>query len=337
MNLVLDNNNYDEFLKTRFVSGNFLQSSFWQEFLNKQNLRSWRATVLDNDKIVATCLFYERKLLLSRSYLYAPRGPIISHQISADKQKEALELILSKARDITIATKKQEEIFFKVELEEQALILARMKKSRDIQPADNWVLDLDKDIKDLLGAMHPKTRYNIAVANKNGVKIRFSKNKEDLEHFFKLNQQTASRNQIVTHSENYYKKLFETLVEGQAGELAIAEKGDKVLAINILLYFGEATTYLHGASDYNERKYMAPQLLQWESIKKSKESGKKVYDFGGVAPLDGSRPKWDGFTRFKKSFGGRVLTYPGAYDLIYDSAWYNLYNLGFKLKYLLRK
>ena len=337
MRLVTDNNNYDQFLKTRFVSGNFLQSSIWQDFLNKQSLRSWRSTVLEGDQIIATCLFYEKKLPFDRSYLFTPKGPIISDQVLEEKQIEALELILSKVRDISISTKKQAEIFFKLEPESNKLVLTRLKKTKDVQPRDTWVLDLDKDVEELVGNMHAKTRYNIALATKKNVKIRFSTEAKDLEHFFILNKKTASRNQIVTHSEEYYKKLFEALVNHNSGELAIASIDNTVIAVNILVNFGNSTTYLHGASDYEFRKYMGPQLLQWESIKRSKESGKEIYDFGGIAPQDSSRVKWEGLTRFKKSFGGRVISSPGAYDLIYDSSWYNLYNLGVKLKFILKK
>jgi lipid II:glycine glycyltransferase (peptidoglycan interpeptide bridge formation enzyme) len=337
MKLVMDNNKYDDFLKTRFVSGNFLQSSLWQNFLSQQGLLSWRATIVDEDRVLATCLFYEKKLPFDHSYIYAPKGPIISDQISLEKQIEALELILSKARDITISTKKQAEIFFKLEPEKFELILARLKKTKDVQPRDTWVLDLNQDIKNLVANMHPKTRYNIALATKKNVKVRFSTVEKDLKHFFNLNKKTASRNQIVTHSEEYYKKLFQTLISQNSGELAIAEIDDRVVAINILIHFAKATTYLHGASDYDFRQYMAPQLLQWESIKRAKEAGKEIYDFWGIAPADGSKSSWDGFTRFKKSFGGRTIISPGAYDLIYDSTWYNLYNLGAKLKNLIKR
>lgn len=337
MKLVLDNNQHDDFLTARFVSGSFLQSSIWQDFLDKQGLRSWRATVLDNNNLVATCLFYEKKLPFDRSYLYAPKGPIVDENVSIKKQIEALELILSQARDITIKTKKQEEIFFKLEPASQKLILNTLKKSSDVQPRDTWVLDLQPELKVLLGNMHAKARYNIALANRKGVKVRFSTSSEDLKHFFRLNRQTAQRNNIVAHPEDYYQKLFEVLVARQAGELAVAEIDGQVVAVNILINFGRSSTYVHGASDYDFRNYMAPNVLQWESIKRAKSQGKDIYDFWGIAPADGSKPSWEGFSRFKKSFGGRAILSPGAYNLIYNPSWYNLYNLGVRFKYLFKK
>lgn len=337
MNLVVETKNRDDFLKARFVSGNFLQSSIWQDFLSRQNLRSWRATVLENNEVIATCLFYEKKLPFDRSYLYAPKGPVVSENISKEKRIEALELILSKARDVTIKTKRQEEIFFRLEIDHQQLILPRLKKSPDIQPRDTWVLDLKKDLKDLLADMHTKTRYNIALAKRKGVEIEFSANREDIKDFLHLNKKTASRNNIVTHSDKHYDKLFETLVSQRAGELALAKVDGQVVAANILIYFGKAATYLHGASDYNFRKHMAPQALQWASIKRAKEKACEFYDFWGIAPEDGSKASWEGITRFKKSFGGKAIFSPGTYDLIYNKSWYNLYNLGLRLKYLFKK
>lgn len=337
MNLVLDNNQYDDFLSARFISGGFLQSSIWEKFLTKQEINFWRATVLDNNQIIATCLFYEKKLPLDRSYLYAPKGPVIDEAISEDKQVEALELILSQARTITIKTKRQEEIFFKIEVAKEHLILKTLKKSAAVQPQDTWVLDLEPDLKTLLGNMHAKTRYNIALANRKGVRVRFSSDVEDLKYFLKLNKKTSQRNNIVTHSAEYYQKLFGVLVDEGAGELALAEADGQVVAANILINFGKTSTYVHGASDYNFRNYMAPNILQWESIKRAKTAGKEVYDFWGIAPSDGSKESWEGFSRFKKSFGGREILSPGAYDLIYNFSWYNLYNLGARFKYLFKR
>ena len=41
--------NVDNFLKTRFISGAFLQSSIWQDFLRKQNKKYWQRYYIDNE------------------------------------------------------------------------------------------------------------------------------------------------------------------------------------------------------------------------------------------------------------------------------------------------
>ncbi len=335
MELIKEKNNYDEFLKTRFVSGNFLQSSIWQDFLHKQKKDFWQLAVVEDNQTVATCLLYENKLLMGRTYLYAPKGPIISDKISDQKRKQALGLILSKARDIAISTTKKEEIFFKVELEKENL--PELIKCSDVQPRDTWVLDIDKDPKELLADMHQKTRYNIALARRHGVLVRFSKDQEDIKDFLRLVKQTYARNQITAHSDDYYQALYKVLLEHGVGQLCLAEIDKKVVAANMIIRFGSAVTYLHGASDYKFRKYMAPQLLQWETIKQSIELGYKVYDFWGIAPEDGSKENWTGITRFKKGFGGRALVSPGSHNLIYDKNWYKVYQLIGKLRKVIKR
>ena len=67
---------------------------------------------------------------------------------------------------------------------------------------------------------------------------------------------------------------------------------------------------------------MAPYLLQWEQIKEAKKRGCIEYDFWGI-----DDKKWPGVTRFKKGFGGQEITYPGAFDLIFQPIWYRLYKI----------
>ncbi|MBT6691730.1 peptidoglycan bridge formation glycyltransferase FemA/FemB family protein [Candidatus Parcubacteria bacterium] len=334
MQLIAEKNNYDDFLKARFISGNFLQSSVWQDFLEQRELRNWQLAIVDKQITIATCLAYEMQLPLGKSYLYSPRGPIFSADLDDRQRQEALQLILSKLRDVTIDTKKRQEIFYKLEPSNQMYLLPEFIKSHDLQPRDTLILDLELELKNLLAEMHAKTRYNISLAKRKGVEISFSTKEEDIKHFLDLVGQTAKRNQINSHSAAHYRLLWKILLKHKVGQLCIAKVAEQVVAVNIVVKFGSAVTYLHGASDYNSRKYMAPHLLQWEIIKQAKEQGYKIYDFWGIAPEDGSKVGWAGFTRFKKGFGGRVIKSPGAHNFIYDKSWYGVYSLMRKLRRL---
>lgn len=327
MQFNVENKGIDQFLQTRFISGAFLQSTVWQEFLSAQKLRNWRINILDRSKTVCTCLFYEKHLPLEKTYLYSPKGPIFAAGTTPGEQKEALRLLLGKLRDVTAYTERYTEIFFRSELESAAELVTGLTKAEDVQPRETWVLYLDKTEEELLAATHSKTRYNINLAKRHGVNVRFSTGQQDLEKFLELLDKTAERNQIAPHPKEYYRKLFSTLSAKNYCYLAVAEKANDTLAINMMIDFGPATTYLHGASDYNFRQLMAPHLLQWQSIIKAQQNGKKVYDFWGINPADNSKPGWEGFSRFKRSFGGARVASAGAYDMIYDKGLYKLYNL----------
>jgi lipid II:glycine glycyltransferase (peptidoglycan interpeptide bridge formation enzyme) len=65
---------------------------------------------------------------------------------------------------------------------------------------------------------------------------------------------------------------------------------------------------------------MAPFLLQWTLIQEAKRRGFRYYDFNGI-----DENKWPGVTRFKRGFGGRVVNFPGTFDLVFSDYWYKAY------------
>ena len=65
-----------ELLK-KFPVGAFLQSRFWSRFLTLEGLKNWQLNVYKNKETVAQCLLYSTKLPFGKSYLYAPKGPLI--------------------------------------------------------------------------------------------------------------------------------------------------------------------------------------------------------------------------------------------------------------------
>jgi len=201
------------------------------------------------------------------------------------------------------------------------------KAGHDVQPAHTLVLDLTKTQEELLAAMHQKSRYNIRLAERKGVKIRFSREQADVEHFLRLAKEVASRVPFRYHEPDYYR-TFMRVLNHHGAELAIAEYEGKVLAVHILMSFGDTVTYVHGASSIDHRSVMAPHLLQWESIKRAQGGSATKYDFYGIAPaMAGADHPWAGITRFKLGFSGTQVTYPGAYDLVRNLPWYWLYTV----------
>lgn len=332
METLVNKNNYDSFVQEGFSSGAFLQSKVWQSFLEAQNKKYWQIVVLKETEVLALCVLYQKELTLGKSYLYAPKGPIFKHDLSEEDKEDAARMILSKARDISIETKGKEEIFLKLEPNQDLSFVDGLSATENVQPQDTLFLSLNKPTEKLLADMHQKTRYNIMLANKKGVLVEISEKEEDIEVFLRLNKNTAARQNITSHPENYYRLLWKTLLEKRAAKLYLAKVGEQVVAANLLVFFGQTATYLHGASDYQYRSFMAPYLLQWQAIKDAMSNGFVYYDFWGIAPEDGSKPKWDGFTRFKNGFAGQKYSSPKAQVLVYQNGFYRLYKFIQKLR-----
>jgi len=257
---------------------------------------------------------------------------------------------MSDLRSITAETKNQEEIFVRIEprLDPEELgnffINDGWQKTHAIQPQDTQVVELNESEAWLLRQMHPKTRYNIRLAQRKNVKVREALDDHDVDIFWHLMQLTTSRDGFRSHERSYYEKLWSFFREYDIDDqmhltikILIAEFEKKPIAAIMLGFFGGRVTYLHGASNHNFRQLMAPHLLQWEAMRLGIKHGYSYYDFNGIKPtgrkLDkkDKAQKWDGITRFKKSFGGEEVNYIGTWDWPYSKTRYAIYRLAHKL------
>lgn len=306
----------------------FLQSWQWGELQKDLGKKFWRSAVLDGDEILLLALIYKNDLPFGLNYLYSPRGPLISK-----KDPEVFKLFLEKIKEIS---EQENSIFFRMDPEWQNEDLLEgfgfKKWIKEVQPKDTLILDLSKDEDALLKEMHQKTRYNIRLAERKGVKVKFSNSKEDFEKFWKLIKETTERDKFKAHPKEYYWKILQN--GGDKVGLVLAEYENKIIAANLISFFGKTATYMHGASSSEYRNLMAPHLLQWESIKEAKNRGCQNYDFWGVAPTDDKNHPWAGITRFKKSFSpdSKITSYIGAWDLVFNNFWYFLYKCYQKIK-----
>ena len=317
----LTNQELDDFLSAQKYS-QFLQSSSWAYFQKELGNRVWQIGVDDNG-LKACALIIEKRMPFGLSYLYLARGPVISDKI--DDKSQYLKLILKAIRDLTIDTEKKEEMLLRFEPIFN-FKLEDILKTKDAQPSNTLLLDLNKSEERLLLEMHQKTRYNIRLAGKKSIRIqKIEDYKDKFKDFWNLTSQTSSRDRFNPHPRDYYEKILET----KAGNACLwtAEYKNKVLTANIIMSFGDTVTYVHGASSDKYRNLMAPHLLQWEQIKWAKNNGYKIYDFWGIAKDDNLKDKWAGLTRFKKGFKGEVKSLPGTFDLVYNHGMYKLYKI----------
>ena len=64
----------------------------------------------------------------------------------------------------------------------------------------------------------------------------------------------------------------------------------------------------------------------------AKAKGLKYVDLFGIAPEDEPDHEWAGFTKFKKSFGGESVTYPGTWDVPVNTAGYKVYDAAYRAR-----
>jgi lipid II:glycine glycyltransferase (peptidoglycan interpeptide bridge formation enzyme) len=305
--------------KNGSIGPEYLQSWAWGDILKAEGeeiIRTgWRSETSQENLAAATLV--KKPLGAGYSYWYAPRGPIFNIKPGQDQN--------GSARDFFAAIKELDPkaLFLRIEPSEE-ISLDNIKPSLALQPKQTLILDLDRSEEELLTDMHPKTRYNIRLAEKKGVTIKEG-SLADWPEFWRLMSLTGERDGFRLHSAAHYKKLLEA--DPSFIKLFFAVHEGRHIATGLFCFWGGRATYLHGASDNEARNLMAPYLLQWSVIGQAKRAGFSTYDFYGI-----DEKKWPGVTRFKLGFGGRRVSYPGTYDVIFRPAAYRVYNLLRKIK-----
>jgi lipid II:glycine glycyltransferase (peptidoglycan interpeptide bridge formation enzyme) len=303
----------------RFVSsspyGHILQSWEWGEVKGQTGWRPVRLALVDGDRIRAAAQVLIRALPYGVGRLaYVPKGPVLDY---ADG--ELLHETLTALRDLA---RRERVISLKIEPEiaepspvtaaftEEGLIAAPPVQMR----STIWV-DLSADEEEILARQKQKTRYNIRLAERKGVEVR-SGTVDDLPDWYRMYEVTSRRDTFSIHGLDYYRTVLERLQPHGFADLLLAYHQGDLLAGIIVFAFGHEAQYMYGASSNEKRNLMAPYLVQWRGMQWARASGARVYDLWGIPDrLDESEDLW-GVYRHKRGYGGEVVRYIGAFDLV---------------------
>ncbi len=317
--------------------GVLLNSSFWGSFQKELDKKVFRLRLEENSDLKGVTLLIKEELPPAKCYLYAPRGPLLDYNQNFETDLKDFVKTVKKIAD------EENAIFLRVDpvlpfsFSESFVKAGFQKADKEVQPATTLLLDISRSEKEILASMKPKTRYNIRLAQKKGVQVKTSSNLKDIHHFTDLIEIAEKRGTFHYHSKKHYSKFLEILGKENIAFLFWAEYKGKTLAANIVTFFKERATYVHGVSGGEHRNIMAPHLLQWKAIQEAQKRGCTVYDFYGIAKEDDLNDSWAGITRFKKGFApkGKIERYMGSYDFVFQPEWYYLYNLARKIRKLL--
>jgi len=194
------------------------------------------------------------------------------------------------------------------------------------------ILDLRLSDEELKKRLKSKTRYNIGLAQRKGVTVKYENNDRGFDTFIKLYFETCHRQHYFGHNETYHKAVWNNLKQ-KVAHILIAYYEDTPLAAYELFLFKNHWYYVYGGTSDLQRNLMASNLLMWEAVKLGKKLGAHTFDMWGSLPpqYDGHDP-WAGFTRFKEGYGTVYKKTVGSYDLVINKTLYAGYNIAQKLR-----
>lgn len=207
-----------------------------------------------------------------------------------------------------------------------------------------FIIDLTKSEDELLGNMKQKTRYNVRLSEKKGVKFEIDNTDEAFAQYLRLTKVTTQRQKFYAHSQDYHKKMWETLHADSKdtfdpnklqAHLLTATFNKKILATWILFTFKDTLYYPYGASSDENREVMASTGIAWAAIKYGKKLGLKKFDMWGAANVPDPKPDdpYYGFHHFKEGFGAILTEFVGSYDLVINPVNYRLLTLADKIRW----
>ena len=166
------------------------QTKQWQTL---QNSLGEKTFFVENNSYT---IFAIKKQSRFGSYLYLPYGPYL-HDISAVKTVyKALEDLASRENAIFIRIEPQQ-----YETRKFWLNLKNSKKTKDLNPAETWCLDLTAEKSEILHNFSQGTRTRYNTFSKKGLVVETSKNPADIKYLVSLQHALAHERKIATFSD----------------------------------------------------------------------------------------------------------------------------------------
>jgi lipid II:glycine glycyltransferase (peptidoglycan interpeptide bridge formation enzyme) len=307
-----------------------LQSLAWGEFRKAMGVDVVRLGVYEKEKLTQCWLITFHTIPHTRYTIgYFPKGPkptkeMIEELKNIGRQKHALYIQLEP--DIPTGSMNTPEE------------LTLIKSHHPLFTRYTFVLDLTKSEESLLSAMHPKTRYNIKVAQKHSLVISEDSSEAAFNDYLTLSEETTKRQGFFAHNRKYQQTMWNILHASGIASLWKATSEGETLAAWILFVWKKTLYYPYGASSRSHRETMAPNLLLWDIMKWAKSKGISYFDlWGALGPNPNPKDPWYGFHRFKQGYNPTLFEFAGSFDLVLSPFLYRMYCVLDKLRWMLLK
>jgi lipid II:glycine glycyltransferase (peptidoglycan interpeptide bridge formation enzyme) len=157
----------------------------------------------------------------------------------------------------------------------------------------------------------PSVRNKVKQAQGHGVTVSFEADQAALrEAFFPLYLKSMKRLGVPPHKFDYYARSLEVFRDDMLLAVARTASGTPIAG---LLGFscGNRVSIINSVSDEAYWNLRANDLLHWEMIRRSAESGHSIFDFGSV--------RYEGQSLYKRKWGAEFEDHSNY--LLSDDKW----------------
>ncbi|MBR3319072.1 peptidoglycan bridge formation glycyltransferase FemA/FemB family protein [Candidatus Saccharibacteria bacterium] len=307
-----------------FPEANFLQSPLWAE-ANRLMGHKLVVRTFDNKAMYLGIVKDARR----GRYLEIPGGPLVNW---SDRKtlKIVFESIIEEARkEKCVFVRFRPQIYNTPENEKLVMKLKTEIKGLDLRSApmhlhaqNTIILDLKKTEEELLMSMRRQTRYEVRRSDKLELKVIEDTSEEAFKEFHSVQAETAKRQNFIPPSE---KELFaerDAFSPDRLKLYKVLDANEKPVAYGLVLIYGKEAEYFEAASTDLNRKLPGAYALLWRAIKDLKAMNIERFNLWGIAPPGVEHHRYSGVTTFKTGFGGEIVEFIPAKDIIINKLKY---------------
>ena len=183
------------------------------------------------------------------------------------------------------------------------------KPAAPVQHLSSRLIDLTRPEAELWSGLRSSARWSVNRARRSGY-LTEDAGEAGLDDFFAVMIETALRRGYIHRSADAYRNTYRAFASAGDARLLVARTGPdgEAVATLMLLACGNRIIEAYGASTLEGSRGRSNYLLKWEAIRSSAARGFTSYDVWGTDQ--------HGLAEFKAGFGGREVTYCGAWDLV---------------------
>lgn len=306
-------------LLRKFPESNFLQSPLWAE----ANRLIGHKIVFENFDDEAMFLGIIKDAKRGR-YLEIPGGPLVDWE-----NKPLVKKIFARIKTVA---KENHCVFvrFRPQLEntpKNNLLLSSLDFSEapmHLHAQDTILINLEKSEEELLADLRRQTRYEVRRSEKLNLKIEEDHSEAAFKSFHKIQVETAKRQNFVPPDEKTLLAERTAFSPENLKLYVVKTEDEKPVAYGLILFYGNEAAYFEAASTDLNRKLPGAYLLLWTAIKDLKQQEIKRFNLWGIAPPNQPNHRYAGVTTFKTGFGGKIVEYIPAKDLVINPIKYKL-------------
>ena len=338
---------------TAFVAscpeGDVLQSWAWGEAGADEPGERWaRLLVADaGGHVRGVAQVLARSTSFGRSVLYVPHGPLWDRQAA-----DAAEVLARLVTGLMAFARSNRGIVLKLDPRgsgdpardaalERALLVNGRRAAQDLQAPSTRLLDLRSGDEPQSGWTRD-ARAEARRAVREGTTVRIDRAGEPalLDAFHALLAATSERQGFRIRTRDFLGRLAAPLAASGDWFMALAEHEGTPLAGAIAPRTGDRAFYLYAASTRDKElvRKRGPYAAMAELQRALREDGTATLDLWGVREPDDETvdASWEGFSVFKRRFGGTPLRHPGTIDLVVDPTWHRIRDWRERLRSRLR-